>query len=83
MKKILCIHGIGKKDATMEDWAPEWEHAISQYSKGVNEELKFEFLRFDDIFEKYEKRNGIRYVETIAKLIRDWIYVSVLEMLVD
>jgi len=44
MKKILCIHGIGGKDATMEKWRLDWEKTIRE-SSGFEEELTYHFLK--------------------------------------
>ncbi len=78
MKKILCIHGIGGKDAIMNEWSPVWKNAITKsLSIEGTMDVTFEFLYIDDLFEKYKKKNGIKYVLTIAKLIKDWISISV------
>lgn len=76
MKKVLCIHGIGGKDISMDQWSPEWKAAICKATNQTENNLHFDFLKIDDIFEKYQKRNGIKYAVTIAKLIRDWISTS-------
>lgn len=76
MKKILCIHGIGGQEATIDQWRPEWEKAISTSLNSKEGELEFHFLEIDPIFRKYQKKNGIKYVPAIIKLIRDWISVS-------
>ncbi len=76
MKKVVCIHGIGGKDASMHLWKDDWIKGISSALGMGPQELSFEFLKIDDIFEKYEKKNGIKYLVTIAKLIKDWITVA-------
>ncbi len=73
MKKVLCIHGIGGKDASMHLWKNDWINGISSALGMSPQELSFEFLKIDDLFEEYQKKNGIKYVQTVLKLIRDWI----------
>lgn len=77
MKKILCIHGIGGKDAIMDEWSPKWREEIARSCNMEAHQLEFDFLKFDHIFAKYSDKNGIKYVGTIAKLIRDWLTVSI------
>lgn len=74
MKKILCIHGIGGKDATIDQWHSDWEKSISLALS--SEQLDFHFLEIDDIFKTYQEKNRIKYASTILKLIRDWVSVS-------
>jgi len=76
MKKILCIHGIGGKDATMDQWKSVWEHEILSSTGLSPYEAQFHFLEIDDIFKKYQKKNGIKYATTILKLIKDWVTVA-------
>ena len=76
MKKILCIHGIGGKDATMSQWQSGWQNEILSASGFSKQNVEFHFLQIDDIFEKYQKKNGIKYLPTILKLIKDWVTVA-------
>lgn len=71
MKKILCIHGIGGKDATVDQWSKDWEKAIVEKS-GFVEELEFHFLEIDDLFTESKKRMGIKYGKAIVKFIASW-----------
>lgn len=77
MKKILCIHGIGGKDATMDQWSPKWEEAIKN-SLEITEELDFRFLKIDYLFDDSKKRIGkIKYLQGIAKFISSWVGVAI------
>lgn len=76
MKKILCIHGIGGKDASMKDWSPKWEEAIAKALNIEKKSLNFDFLEIDKIFDDYAKKNGIKYAKGILKLISDWVSSS-------
>lgn len=76
MKKVLCIHGIGGKDATMSQWKDGWQNGITSALGMGPQELSFHFLEIDDLFEKYQKKNGIKYLPTILKLIKDWVTVA-------
>ena len=79
MKKIVCIHGIGGKDATMDQWSKEWEKAIREKS-GFTEELKFNFLKIDDLFtESKDRMGGIKYVQGISKFIASWVSTAIEE----
>lgn len=69
--KILCIHGIGGKDATINEWRPLWESQILKSSGLKHEQVEFNFLEFDFIFEKH-KKEGIPYVKGILRLMKDW-----------
>lgn len=81
MKKILCIHGIGGKDATMNQWSPEWEKAITD-SSGFTEQLQFHFLKIDDLFTESKARmGGIKYVQAIGKFISSWVSTTIEEKL--
>ena len=78
-KKILCIHGIGGKDATMDQWKPDWEKAIRE-SAGFPDELEFNFLKIDDLFTESKNRLGrIKYVQAIGKFIASWLSTAVEE----
>lgn len=72
MKKILCIHGIGGKDATMEKWSIDWKTKIQEVS-GFKEELDFKFLKIDKLFSDSKDRMGIKYGPAIIKFISSWM----------
>src|SRR6218665_873867 len=77
MKKILCIHGIGGKDATMDEWSIDWQNAIRKNS-GFEEELDFHFLKIDYLFTNSKKRLGkIKYLEAVWKFIASWVSTSI------
>jgi len=79
MKKILCIHGIGGKDATMDKWSKDWTKAIKDHS-GFSEEPEFHYLRFDDLFTKSKERmGGIQYARAVWKFIASWVSTAVTE----
>ena len=44
MKKILCIHGIGGKDAIMDEWSPKWREEIARSCNMEAHQLEFDFL---------------------------------------
>lgn len=77
MKKILCIHGIGGKDATMGQWNSGWKNEIISATGFSETETQFHFLEIDDLFKKYQKKNGIKYIPTILKLIKDWVTAAI------
>jgi len=72
MKKVLCIHGIGGKDATMSKWSKDWEKTIRE-SSGFEEELTFHFLKIDLLFEESKERMGIQYGKAIVEFLKSWI----------
>lgn len=73
MTKILCIHGIGGKDATVDKWSEEWRAKILAGS-GLNpNEVTFEFFLFDDIFSTREQGGGIEYGRMFRELLGSWI----------
>lgn len=76
MKKVLCIHGIGGKDGIIDQWQDGWQTGIGAGLGLEAQELDFYFLPIDDLFEKYQKKNGIKYIRTVMKLITDWVSVA-------
>lgn len=77
MKKILCIHGIGYKDATMHYWSKHWENAIKT-NLDSEEELEFKFLEIDELFKNSRKRmGGIAYGKAILKFLKSWIATEI------
>lgn len=77
MKKILCIHGIGGKDVTMDQWKSGWENQILASTGFSKNETQFHFLEIDTVFKKYQDKNGIKYLATILRLIKDWATVAI------
>ncbi len=74
MTKILCIHGIGGKDASVDKWSEDWKHSILTSSGLDASKVTFEFLMIDDIFTKREKETGgISYLKMFRELIGSWI----------
>ena len=77
MKKILCIHGIGGKDASMPQWSPDWKKAI-QDNSGFNEELEFDFLQYDFLFVESKDRMGsIKYLKALRDFISSWVSTAI------
>ena len=77
MKKILCIHGIGGKDSTIDKWSIDWKNTIIKNS-GFSDEIEFNFLPIDDLFEESIERVGrIKYVQAIGKFISSWVSTSI------
>ena len=74
MKKILCIHGIGHKDISMDVWRNDWENAILKSSGLDRKNIKFNFLKYDHLFEERANANGsIEYAEALKILIQSWM----------
>lgn len=78
MKKILCIHGVGNKEASFEKWSLDWTHSI-QSNCGFSEKPEVEFLFFDKLFEDNRKEMGIQYGKAIFDFVRSWISTSISE----
>jgi len=73
MKRVLCIHGIGGKDATVDQWSGVWKNAFRNLS-GPGPDLKFHFLKIDDLFiESKDRMGGIKYFEAIRQFISGWL----------
>ncbi|HTL82941.1 MAG TPA: caspase family protein [Bacteroidia bacterium] len=74
MTKILCIHGIGHKDLTIDSWSKDWQQAILK-SSGLDEHnVEFDFLKYDDLFDKRSSiTHGVQYTEALSILIKSWI----------
>jgi hypothetical protein len=52
--KVLCVHGIGRQEATAATWQPVWQDAITHGLDVVNPAggvPSVEFVRYDDLFE--------------------------------
>lgn len=73
MTKILCIHGIGGKDATVEEWSKDWKEKILSGAGLNSSETEFEFFLFDDIFSQREQESGIEYGKMFRELLGSWI----------
>ncbi|WGM39775.1 caspase family protein [Caulobacter sp. NIBR1757] len=64
--KVLCVHGLG--DHRTSTWETDWPAAIKAAMGPIpGLELAFEFVTYDDIFEKYEP-NAIEVVKAAVKL---------------
>ncbi|HTF02702.1 MAG TPA: caspase family protein [Bacteroidia bacterium] len=74
MTKILCIHGIGGKDATIDQWSEDWKKKIFESSGLDSNNVTFEFLKIDDLFALREKETGsVSYGKMFRELIASWI----------
>ncbi len=74
MTKILCIHGIGGKDASMDQWSEDWKKKILESSGLDASRVTFEFLKFDDLFRQREAETGsIAYGKMLRELVASWI----------
>jgi len=72
MKKVLCIHGIGGKDDSINEWSPKWKESIKN-NLGLSEDPDFKFLKYDYLFDESHKRIGrIKYLQAIATFIKSW-----------
>lgn len=76
MINILCVHGIGGKDADIDSWSEKWKRDILKSTQLSDSQVTFTFLKYDFIFKKYEEANGIAYATAGIKLIKDWIITS-------
>lgn len=70
MKRILCIHGIGHKEAKIDKLKRDWKGAIGQ-ATGFGTDADYEFLMFDELFETAAKV-GIDYRPALQILIKSW-----------
>ncbi|MBI3509765.1 MAG: caspase family protein [Bacteroidetes bacterium] len=74
MKKILCIHGIGHKDVSIDTWSKDWENAILKSSGLDKKNVEFSFLKYDYLFEqRADATGGVQYEEGIKILIQSWL----------
>ncbi len=56
-KKVLCIHGIGGKDALMNDntgWVKDWREALISHLSLANDQ-DVQFMPFDSFFKPYDE----------------------------
>lgn len=51
--KILCIHGIGGKEDTINIWGYEWRNALKNHL-GITDDNDILFMKFDRFFKKYD-----------------------------
>lgn len=73
--RILCIHGIGGKDATMEDiqgWADNWRSGFKRHLNIVDDE-SISFMKFDSYFERQDA-GIVDYAKFISKTFLDFLF---------
>ena len=83
--RILCIHGIGGKDASMSDsygWVKDWRGAFTEMELTTGENVRF--MKFDSFFNggeigwsEYVEFFKTTFIQTIAlrkhqKGIKEW-----------
>jgi hypothetical protein len=50
--KALCVHGIGRAEADLDGWWPDWQAAISEgVSRPASPPPGLDYLPYDDLFE--------------------------------
>lgn len=73
--RILCIHGIGGKDASMDaisGWADKWRAGLKLHLKLRNDE-SIKFMKFDSHF-KFKNAGITEYAEFIGKTFLDFLF---------
>lgn len=74
MTRILCIHGIGGKDASVDQWSNDWKEKIIAGSGLDPATTQFEFFLFDDLFSQRESETGgIEYGRMFKELLASWV----------
>lgn len=72
--KILCIHGIGGKDKTMDipsEWAFKWRDGLKTHLS-IADDQNIKFMKFDSYFEK-QNAGIIDYGKFIVKTFLDFL----------
>lgn len=72
--RILCIHGIGGKDSTMDNvsgWTDSWCNGLKKHLK-ITSEDNIKFMKFDSYFEK-PNAGIIEYGKFITKTFLDFL----------
>ncbi|WP_312303780.1 hypothetical protein [Chryseobacterium sp.] len=69
--KILCIHGIGGKDATIDKWSHDWRKALKKHLN-ITEDNYVKFMKFDGFFSGYNA-NPADYGKFIARAFLDFL----------
>lgn len=67
--RILCIHGIGGKDATINDWGPKWRNSFKSHLNLTNDK-SVQFMEFDAFFKGYNA-GPADYIKFLAKSFID------------
>ncbi|MCS4168514.1 hypothetical protein [Sphingobacterium sp. BIGb0116] len=73
--RILCIHGIGGQDLTMENipgWAENWRNALKQHLDIRNDE-NIRFMKFDSHFDNQDA-GVVDYAKFIGKTFLDFLF---------
>ncbi|MBD3906449.1 hypothetical protein NAL32_17415 [Chryseobacterium sp. Ch-15] len=72
--RILCIHGIGGKDASMDSvpgWADNWRRGLKQHL-GITDDDSIRFMKFDSHFDK-QNAGIVEYAKFISKTFLDFL----------
>jgi metacaspase-1 len=75
--RILCVHGVGDHHTNLS-WEDDWKGAVRDAVGTWNQdlELDFQFLLYDEIFEKYPV-DGATYAKALFELSRSGVEVGV------
>lgn len=72
--RILCIHGIGGKDDSMDDnpgWAQDWRGGLKTHLS-ITDDMNISFMKFDSHFDK-QNAGVVEYTKFIAKTFLDFL----------
>lgn len=72
--RILCIHGIGGKDDSMDDilgWAQDWRSGLKTHLR-ITDDININFMKFDSHFDK-QNAGVVEYTKFIAKSFLDFL----------
>lgn len=73
--RILCIHGIGGKDKTMDipsEWADKWRNGLKLHLN-ITDDQNISFMKFDSFFDKHNA-GIVDYGKFIVKTFLDFIW---------
>ncbi|MCM2328851.1 MAG: hypothetical protein NDI88_13260, partial [Lysobacter sp.] len=84
--KILCIHGVGHRDAVdpeaaAENWRHDWEGAVSQGLRKWNAAAtpEFRFPVYDPLFEAAPLK-AATVIEALGRLAASGLFYGVVDM---
>lgn len=72
--RILCIHGIGGKDATINDipgWAENWRTGLTLHLQ-ITDRENIKFMKFDSYFD-HQDAGVVEYAKFIGKTFLDFL----------
>jgi hypothetical protein len=75
--RILCVHGVGDHHTNLS-WEDDWKNAVRAATArwNPNLELDFQFLLYDNIFQKYPV-DGSTYAKALFELSKSGVEVGV------